>query len=60
MEKNELKKKISEFAEMEARSGQMDRMTPEYVARVAGLETSLEEIIAAMKELEAEGKRYYF
>ena len=60
MEKNELKKKISEFAEMEARSGQMDRVTPEYVDRVAGLDASLEEIVAAMKELEAEGKRHYY
>lgn len=38
----------------------MDRLTPEYVARVAGLDASQEEIVAAMKELEAEGKRYYF
>lgn len=60
MEKNELKKKISEFAEMKARSGQMDRVTPEYVARVAGLEASQEEIAAAMTELEAEGKKYYY
>lgn len=60
MEKKELKKKISEFAEMEARSGQKDRVTPEYVARVAGLNASLDEIVAAMKELEAEGKRYYY
>ena len=59
MEQNELKKKISEFAEMEARSSQMDLVTPEYVARAAGLDASLEEIEAAMKELEAEGKRYY-
>lgn len=60
MEKNELKKRISEFAEMEARSCQMDPVTPEYVARVAGLDASLDEIEAAMKELEAEGKRYYY
>lgn len=60
MEKNELKKRISEFAEGEARSCQMDPVTPEYVARVAGLDTSMEEIVAAMKELEAEGKKYYY
>ena len=60
MEKNELKKRISEFAEGEARSCQMDPVTPEYVARVAHVDATLEEIVAAMKELEAEGKRYYF
>lgn len=60
MEMNELKQKISAFAEMEARSGQMDPVTAEYVARVAGLDATLDEIIAAMKELEAEGKRHYY
>ena len=60
MEINELKKKISAFAESEARSGQMDPVTAEYVARVAGLDASLDEIIDAMAELEAEGKRHYY
>ena len=60
MEKNELKKRISEFAEGEARSCQMDPVTPEYVARVAHVDATLEEIVAAMKELEAEGKRHYY
>lgn len=60
MEKNELKQKISVFAEMEARSGQMDPVSAEYVARVAGLDASLDEIIDAMAELEAEGKRHYY
>ena len=45
---------------MEARSGQMDPVSAEYVARVAGLDASLDEIIDAMAELEAEGKRHYY
>ena len=60
MEKNELRKRISDFAEGEARSCQMDPVTPEYVARVAHVDATLEEIVAAMKELEAEGKRHYY
>lgn len=60
MEMNELKKQISAFAESEARSGQMDPVTSEYVARVAGLDATLDEIVAAMKQLEAEGKRHYY
>lgn len=60
MEKVELKKKISEFAEMEARSCSMDHVTPEYVKNVSGIEASLEEISAAMQELEAEGKKNYY
>lgn len=45
---------------MEARSGQMDPVTAEYVARVAGLDASLDEIVAAMAQLAAEGKRHYY
>lgn len=45
---------------MEARSCQMYPVTPEYVARVAHLDATLEEIAEAMKELKAEGRGNYY
>ena len=60
MEKKELKKRISEFAEGEARSCQMDPVTPEYVARVAHVDATFEEIVEAMEELRAECHGNYY
>lgn len=46
MDRAELRKKIEEFVEMEARSGSMDPalITPEYICRMWGGKVELKEI----------------
>lgn len=50
MDRDELKRKIEEFREMESRSCSMDPalITPEYIFRMWGGKVTLEEIEAAM------------
>ena len=51
MDREELKRRIDELIEMEARSGSMDPalITPEYVFRMLGEEAPMEEMEEAMK-----------
>lgn len=52
MDREELKRRIDELIEMEARSGSMDPalITPEYVYRIWGRKVPLEEIEEAMED----------
>ena len=54
MDRNELKRRIVDLIEMEARSGSMDPgcITPEYVFRMWGGKVPLEEIDEAMKSVD--------
>ena len=51
MDREELKRRINELIEMEARSGSMDPalVTPEYVYRMLGGKVPLEEIEGAIR-----------
>lgn len=52
MDREELKRRINDLIEMEARSGSMDPalITPEYVYRMWGGKVPLEEIERAMED----------
>lgn len=52
MDREELKRRLDDLIEMEARSGAMDPalITPEYVYRMWGGKVSLEEIAGAMED----------
>ncbi len=56
MDREELKRRIEELREMEARSGSMDPalITPEYVYRMWGGAVDVSEIEAALKVIRAE------
>lgn len=52
MDREELKRRLDDLIEMEARSGSMDPalITPEYVYRMWGGKVPLEEIAGAMED----------
>ena len=52
MNREELKRRIDDLIEMEARSGSMDPalITPEYIFRMLGGKVPMEEIEEAMKK----------